>query len=153
MKTIKFNQECPMCEGYGVITQKQEVEIFGTICSACYGKGYIQNNIQYKKFTKLKINNKLNRIFPIGSPIISGLDYHLGISYQDWLDGKSFQENSEPRNSCCPTQWKRFTDPANCPEWIECENYWKKRTLDSCEFYKDKEKCWKRYDKGKEIDL
>lgn len=152
-KVVKFTQECPVCNGYGTITRTAEMEMFAAICHICHGKGCIENNVKYKKFTKRKVNEKLNRIFPERCPVITGLEYNTGMSYQEWLEGKPFPKRSEPRKTCCPTQWKRWTDPANCPEWVECENYWEKKSYDYCDFYKDKQKCWERYDAEMEMDL
>ena len=146
LKKISFKQVCPTCHSFGIRLPNNKNINIAIICNYCHGKGYIENNIQYEKFVTRKTAKTIKRVFPENSPKINENDYERGMSYESWMNDKPFPENSEPRESCCPADWTRRTNPMYCPEWEKCEDWWDNKHWKQCDFFDKKEECWKQYD-------
>lgn len=157
-KKIELDIECQSCDGTGIYVGFAEKDGIGVVCNRCKGTGRDKYVFEYKPFiarrTKAGIVHVVQTNPGIGLGIGKnnegkqfGLNSFGGMSYQDWVrnDGK-FPKNSEMRQFVCPQWWYQSVDYDKKPDWDEC---WKTlgSSFSSCKRFKNKENCWKRWDK------
>jgi len=153
MATVKT--VCDKCNGTGVYSGFSEYGGAAVICRECDGTG--MKEIDYEPFSKKKKRDGIVRVFKCNTGIqIStngghSLDDFGGMPYEDWFQGKPFPPGSEMRLFACPHWWAYCDNSLEEPDWKEC----KKRphtsyvatSYQKCPLFKQKERCWRRWDK------
>ena len=148
---IEYDCECPACNGTGIYVGFAERDGAGVVCRQCRGAGKQHKAIEYDDFEGRKKREKTERVYECNPGISIGkgsgrfcLHYWGGMSYSDWLSGLPFPPGSEMRVSVCPAWWAQSAGRERRPEWAEC-NGWGGFT--QCEHFKEKHKCWERWDR------
>jgi hypothetical protein len=161
-KTIKVRveHECKNCSGTGLYQGfGEQKDAAAVVCSYCKGTGQRVFEEQFTPFTGRKPKKGVKRVFQTNPGIAIGtapgcvdpqtkeplrLDHFGGIPYKDWAAGKGFPPGSEMRRFVCPAWWYQSADSTKRPEWKECG--WG-QIFSDCKHFKDKSKCWERFDK------
>lgn len=152
---IEFECECERCEGTGIYVGIGEGSGVGVVCAGCKGTGKDHVKITYKDFEGRKRRRGLQRVLKANPGIGIGrgnstkygrlsLEDFGGMPYEDWYAGKRFPPKSEMRKFTCPAWWYQTVDYKRRPNWKECIET---GSFSSCKHFKNKEKCWERWDK------
>jgi hypothetical protein len=95
--------ECPSCGGTGIYQGMAERDGAAVICYSCNGTGFKHIKQEYNKFTGIKKNLKVKRVYKtcggygISSNDTIGKDGQLiqfskaGASYEDWLNDNTIE--------------------------------------------------------------
>lgn len=159
MKTIEMDIECQECKGTGVYVGMAERDGAGVVCYKCDGTGKFHYKYEYTPFTERKIRRGLKRVYKksysyvlapevINFEGIGEIDLTKeGVSYEEFLDGKM---PKHIKKLGCPM----LADQGACHS-IEgfCDKCYDLGLglggyISDCENYKNKDDCWKRFDKG-----
>lgn len=155
---IRIEHECESCDGTGLYRGFAECEKVAVVCSRCKGEGKAVFEQTFKTFLGKKKRKGVDRVFQcnpgVGIGVVQAnhktgeaavkLEDFGGISYKDWAASKGFPQGSEMRRFVCPAWWYQSADSTKMPEWKECE--WG-QIFSDCKHFKDKSKCWERFDK------
>ncbi len=147
---LEFDEICPSCEGTGLYIGFAENNGAAIVCHTCKGTGCHHVKIEYEDFEQKVSHKTAKRVFQSnpGIGIGSGKGYSLsdfgGMPYNDWINGNPFPNQSEMRKYSCPAWWYQSADYKKKPDWKECEIG---GTFSGCASFKNKDKCWKRFDK------
>lgn len=147
---IEFDEECESCSGTGIYTGMAEHDGVGVICSNCKGTGCHHYKYEHIEFKEKKERKDITHVIECNPGIIIGEFNNLklsdfgGMSYKDWVKGKPFIVGMEMRNFTCPCWWYQSANYTLKPDWNEC--IWGE-PFSECKYFKEKEKCWKRWDK------
>jgi hypothetical protein len=156
MKTIEIDQECNSCDATGLYTGMAEADGAAIVCSRCKGTGKYRFVHKYTDFTERKDRSNIERVYEVNPGIGIGkgnghtLEEFGGMPYKDWVKGKPFEKDMENRCYTCPAWWYQSADYNKKPEWAECNNF---GAFSDCKQYKNKDRCWKRFDMEVENDL
>lgn len=150
-KKIRVVCECDSCNGTGLYQGMGERDGFAVVCTGCDGTGKAVHTFSYYKFTKRHRTNKVKQVLETNPGICvgRGKDNKLknafgGMSYKDWFNDKSFPKKSEMRKYTCPAWWYQSANYNKKPSWESCIAC---GSFSECKEFKNKEKCWKRWDK------
>jgi len=145
MPVFKTEIECDSCKGSGLYVGMAERDGAAVVCGMCKGKGHYTYEFKYKEFTKLRVRKDIKQVVQVNPGICISSEINCGgMSYKDWLAGKSFKKGMEMREYTCPAWWYQTANysaiPKFCPNMLGL-------SFSDCEFFKQKNKCWERYDK------
>jgi len=151
--TIEYDCECPTCEGSGLFVGLAERDGAAVVCNLCRGTGKRHTKIIWKDFTGKKPKLGVKRVFATNPGICIGenkkkrllLTHFGGLSYEEWLRGDEFTPGTEDRQHTCPAWWYQLADYDKKPNWKECNSLG--RTFPHCSSFRNKEKCWARWDR------
>lgn len=147
--TLIIEQECPDCKGTGVYVGMAERDGFAVQCKTCDGTGKYVAKIWWADFTEKKKKDGIHTVLQ-GNPgfcVSSKGEFDFGgMSYQDWFNGKPFPPKSEMRAFTCPLWWYQNVDYDKKPDW-DCSSALLGRKFSDCQLFKEKHKCWERFDK------
>ena len=149
-KLLEYKRECESCGGVGIYIGLAERDGAGVVCHSCKGTGCINIKEEYNTFEGRKKSHKVKRVYRVNPGIVIGdnaivkLEDFGGIPYEDWLKNGEFPRVSEDRKHTCPAWFYQSADIDKKPDWKECNC---SNTFSSCSHFKDKEKCWERWDK------
>lgn len=149
---IEFDEKCKSCDGTGLYVGIGERDGAAVVCAICKGTGCKHTVVTYEDFEKRKIREEAVHIYEVnpGITIGSNKECHFtdfgGMPYKDWLDGKPFEVGMENRNYTCPCWWYQLADYEKKPNWDECSRNIG-RSFSACKHFKDKAKCWERFDR------
>ena len=147
---IEYDQKCKSCNGTGLYVGFAERDGAAVVCHTCKGTGCHHVKIEYDDFTVRLPHRTAQHVVQVnpGICIGAGKDYKLpdfgGMSYQDWLNGKSFERGMENRKFTCPARWYQSADYELKPDWEECSGC---GSFSGCKSFSKKELCWERFDK------
>jgi len=142
---IEFDEKCQSCNGTGLYVGMAERDGFAVVCYRCEGTGKFRFVHEYENFDVKSFLPNVSKVVECNPGIILGGDLDFGgMSYLEWLSGKSFETGMEMRLFTCPAWWYQISDYNKKPGWIECDN-WGKRFSD-CEHFCNKDACWIRWD-------
>lgn len=151
-KIIEFEQQCDSCGGTGVYVGMAERDGSAVICRTCEGTGKYYFKYTYEEFTEKKIKTGIKRVYQNNPGIGIGekegtckLEDFGGMSYEDWFAGKKFKKGMEMRKYTCPAWYYQSADYKKKPNWEECIGI---GSFSACLSFKNKEKCWEKFDKG-----
>jgi len=142
---ISYIGECDRCEGTGIYRGMGERDGLAVQCRTCKGSGKLKIEQEIKEFKERKIVAGVKKVIEYNPGYTLGSKVEGGMPYQDWLEGKFFKRGMELRVFTCPRQWFNVLNREFSPKWMECEMC---NCYQECKHYKDKESCWKYYDKG-----
>ena len=149
-KEFKVREECPACDGTGLYIGMGEGEGAAIACHKCNGTGCREFIHNYTPFSRRKDTPiGVVRVFETnpGIGIGNGNGFILadfgGIPVKEWELGLPFPPKSEMREFTCPAWWYQSADNGRKPEWKECRVG---TMFCSCEMFKNKDKCWERFD-------
>ena len=147
---IEFDEKCKPCGGTGIYVGMGERDGAGIICHTCGGTGCHHVKIEYEDFEGRIKRKNIERVFQTNPGIVIGKGKQLrledfgGISYEAWLPGHRFLPGTEMRKFTCPAWWYQSADYNKKPDWKECSIM---GIFSKCNYFKEKNKCWKRWDK------
>ena len=148
MPVVQWDQECKSCSGTGLYIGFAEKEGASVICNQCKGTGKQHQYFEYTEFTGRKDNPKATHVFAVnpGIAVDNGKITPGGVSKEEWLEDSSspFSLGNELRQHTCPAWWYQHADYTKMPNWRECILG---GTFAHCHYFKDKHKCWERWDK------
>jgi hypothetical protein len=151
MKTIEFDEKCQSCGGTGLYAGMGERDGAAVICHTCKGTGKHHFVHKYDEFVKRVQSRGIRRVLETNPGICVGeregfctLEDFGGMDYKAWSKGESFPEHSEMRKYTCPAWWYQSADYKRKPEWDQCIGC---GSFSGCDYFKDKAKCWERFDK------
>jgi len=148
MKHIwKQKAKCSFCGGTGIYRGFGERKKVGVQCRTCNGTGCEEIKIEWEDFEgRIKIKD-IKRVVEINPGIIVDEDPKFGgMPYEDWFNGKPFPPKSENRGYCCPAWWYQCMNYRLKPDWDWCSQP-PGRGFFSCPRFKNKDRCWERWDK------
>ena len=151
---IEYDAECTACNATGIYVGMGECDGAGVVCSRCGGTGKVHRTIKYKDFDAKVRRKDIKRVFKTNPGIGIGdgenkthgkftLKDFGGMPYEDWFKDKPFPPKSEMRKFSCPAWWYQCADYSKKPNWDECIGC---GAFSDCKNFKDKEKCWERFD-------
>ena len=143
---IELIEQCKACKGTGLYKGMGERDGYAVVCHNCKGTGKYHFVHEYEEFTGKKERTDITRVLQVNPGICAGgneLDFG-GVSYKDWLQVGTFPPKSEMRNFTCPAWWYQSADYSKKPRWNECLLC---GNFSGCKHFKNKEQCWKRWDK------
>ena len=148
---IEFDCECESCHGSGIYCGIAEGGGFGVVCHTCDGTGQVHRVIIYSDFEGKNILLDVKRVLQTNPGIGLGeseergltLESFGGMPYQEWLEGQPFPPKSEMRQFTCPAWWYQSANYNRKPAWDWCRP---RGAFSSCDHFKEKEKCWERFD-------
>lgn len=153
MPKIHIEHECDACRGTGLYVGFAEHDGAAVVCNICKGTGKAVFDMDYKMFTGRKKRSGVKHVFQANAGIgigTGGGKYKLsdfgGLPVKDWEKGKPFGPGTEMREFTCPAWWYQTVDYKKMPEWKECGG----AMFSKCEHFKNKAKCWERFDKEQE---
>jgi len=161
MKTIEMTIECPSCEGTGIYSGMGESKDVAVVCYKCEGTGAYKYKYNYNEFNGRKDKENIRRVYLSGYGYKIGLGKILfdgigeidmdkeGVSYQEFLDGKSPEHI---KTLACPMvadqgachKIKGFTEKCN-----ELNGGWL-NYIPRCRNQDRKNECWERFDEKPE---
>jgi hypothetical protein len=158
---IKYDCQCESCDGTGLYRGFAEKNGFAVVCHTCKGSGKTHVKIEYDDFEGRQERSGVTRVLQTnpgisvgmgqsssssykGNPKFLGLESFGGLSYEDWKAGKKFGKGTEMRQFSCPAWWYQSVDYDKKPNWKECIGC---GSFSSCENFKNKDKCWNKFDK------
>jgi hypothetical protein len=152
MKTIEFDEKCQSCGGTGLYVGMGERNGAAVVCHTCDGTGKHHFTHNYEEFTERVCNPNVRRVLQCNPGIMVGesekqgckLEDFGGMNYKEWIEGDPFPKHSEMRKYTCPAWWYQSADYKRMPEWESCTVG---GSFSSCDHFKDKAKCWERFDK------
>lgn len=151
---IEFNEECKACKGTGIYSGIGEYNGCAVVCHDCKGTGCFHFVYEYKDFKERRYNKNIRHIYECNPGIKIGESNKFqfsdfgGMSYDDWFIGKKFTIGMENRKFTCPAWWYQSANYELKPNWSD--NHRKCIAIGSftnCEYYNQKDGCWKRFDK------
>lgn len=160
MKKIDIMIECPSCKGTGVYSGMGESKNVAVVCKTCKGTGEYHYVYSYNEFTGRKKATGIDRVYldgygyKIGKGKINFSDVGMvdmdkeGVSYDEFLEGKMPEHI---KKLACPM----LADQGTCHEitgFVDKCNELNGRHfsfIKECKYYPNREKCWKRFEKGK----
>lgn len=154
MKKIELDIVCKSCNGTGLYRGFAEGEGSSVVCYDCKGTGCFKFKLEYEEFEKRKTSASIKWVYENNCGIVVGQgggykysDFG-GMSYEDWLEsGGEFPTRSEMREFVCPAWWNQNVRDLNKPDWCYNEAKFCIGAFSSCAWYKNKRKCWARWDK------
>ena len=153
IKYIRHKEECSSCNGTGVYIGMAERDGAAIVCSNCNGSGCYSYFHIYTPFVERQTIKNIKRVYEANPGFVIGegdkfkLKDFGGISYSDWKNGKDFTKGSEMRSCVCPLWWQQSTSNNN-QKLKQCKDSGLGR-FDSCPHFKNKDDCWKQWDKLK----
>ena len=158
IKMKKAKLHCQDCDATGLHTGHLEAKGTATICSTCQGKGFIE--AEYQPFTRKKKMRGIKKVFesaygcPIyvngeatyelenGTQVVVNFD-NYDCSYEDWFNG--VKSPILLKELTCPliasNQNTDVVTQMGCTEFAFMGT-----PIGHWECYKDKHKCWERYE-------
>lgn len=148
---LVVKRECSSCGGTGLYSGLAERDGAAVVCNICDGTGCEVVRVKGVEFIKRKRTRKVDRVYQVNPGICIGkgkdnqykLEDFGGMTYDDWVKGKSFPVGSENRRFTCPAWWYQLADYDKKPQWKECG--W--GSFSSCSSFCNKDKCWERWDR------
>lgn len=146
MKRIEFDEVCVSCGGTGLYKGMGERDGYAVVCSTCKGTGCHHFAHEYEEFTERKPRTDIHTVLQCNPGIgVCGSDKRFGgMPYTDWAAGKPFEIGMEMREFTCPAWWYQSADYDKMPDWDECIKW---GSFSNCEHFKNKKRCWERFDK------
>ena len=143
---IEFDEICKSCSGTGIYKGFAELEKVGVICHTCKGTGCHHVRIEYEDFIKKIRRDDINSVVEVnpGIGISDDINEFGGMSYQDWWNEQPFKLGMENRKYTCPAWWYQSANYELKPSWDECIGC---GGFSGCDSFKDKSKCWERFDR------
>jgi len=149
---VTIKAMCRDCDGTGIYHGFAEIGDCGVVCTTCKGTGCAY--ISYTPFEARKPRKGIDWVYEHNNGIAIGKgrkggeysDFG-GMSYADWLSGKSF-DGLEDRAHTCPVWCHQGKGPAEDMK----EDYCRKRGMPvcgsfrNCPYFPEMLNCWKRYD-------
>jgi len=136
--------KCSDCKGTGIYKGIAEMGKLGVVCYTCKGTGKVMLKREWEDFEgKIELKNitKVTKVNP--GICLSEKEAEGGMPYKDWFAGKPFPPKSELRKWYCPLWWYQHENYKQQPNWQECIVV---GSFSSCAYFKDKDKCWERFD-------
>lgn len=144
---IECIEECNECKGTGVYVGMAERAGFGVVCYKCNGTGKHHFRHEFKEFTSRKLKAGVKTIIETNPGICLGGELNFGgMSYEDWLNGRKFEQGMEMREYTCPAWWYQTADYKKKPDWGWCHTSLG-GSFSQCEHFACKKGCWERFDK------
>jgi len=150
---IEFDQKCKLCKGTGLDVGYAEMDGAAVVCGACGGTGCNHTKIEYDDFEGRIARDDIERVYEVNPGIVIrkdkasgeyGLSDFGGMPYLAWVRGDKFGPGTENRKLTCPAWWYQSVDYEKKPDWPDCVGI---GSFSSCNHFKDKAKCWERWDK------
>lgn len=147
---IEFDEKCKSCKGTGLYSGMGEDPNCAVVCHTCRGTGCHHFVYVYEDFEERIIDDKILHVYEVnpGIKVGQGRGYKFddfgGMSYAEWLQGKPFEPGMENRQFTCPAWWYQSANHELKPRWDECIGV---SSFSSCDHFKNKEKCWERWDR------
>jgi hypothetical protein len=149
--TFETDAKCSSCAGTGVYVGVAERDGFAVVCHTCKGSGKMKIHIEWEEFTGRLHHHGVSRVLEVNPGICAGINPKMGLTeksfggmpYSDWKQDKPFPPKSEMRGFTCPAWWYQTADYHKKPNWPECIGI---GSFSSCQHFKDKAKCWKKFD-------
>lgn len=151
---IEYDCECTSCKATGLYIGLGERDGAAVVCFHCNGTGKVHRVHKYNDFLKRKAKSGVKRVYKAnpGMTIGTGNGYILkdfgGMPYELWDEGQNFPKKSENRKFTCPAWWYQSADYDKKPNWDECAGC---GAFSDCKHFKDKSKCWERFDEESRI--
>lgn len=150
MPLIRWQEECSLCQGSGIVTSPQERAGTGIVCKACVGTGCRNRVLAYDEFVGKRLREDIKWVYAT-NPGIVGLDGNFmdgGVMYRDFVNNPASPSapGAEPREFFCPAWWYQSVDIQRNPRWAECESVPDPKLFRECPMFWEKEDCWKRWD-------
>lgn len=152
MKEFRVKEVCRSCSGTGLFSGMGEGPGVAVVCHTCNGTGCHEFTHSYEEFVERKERSGIKWVIETNPGIGIGENAFIkykdfgGMSYDDWKNGRKFVQGMEMRNYTCPAWWYQSANYKLKPDWDECMSslggY-----ISNCKFFKDKEKCWVRFDR------
>jgi len=153
--TIEYDCYCSDCGGSGLYVGFAEHDGFAVVCHGCAGTGKQHKKYTYEDFDGRREKKGIKRVLETNPGIGVGLgkpgdgknltiESFGGLSYEDWKNGKPFVLGTEMRAYSCPCWWYQCADYDKKPDWKECIFC---GSFSGCEHFKNKHKCWEKFDK------
>lgn len=148
---LEYDQKCKFCEGTGLYIGLAERDGAAVVCHTCEGTGCQHVKTEYDDFTVRLPHRTAKHVVQVNPGICIGAgkeaEYKLsdfgGMSYQDWLNGKVFEQGMENRKFTCPAWWYQSANYELKPDWDDCCGV---GCFSGCEHFTAKNKCWERFD-------
>ena len=148
-KIIEIDEVCKACKGTGIFIGFAEKDGYGVICKQCDGTGKCHFVHIYEEFVERKERDDVKQVLQANPGIMVGnikgesKNNFGGITYEEWLKTGTFPKKTEMRNYTCPAWWYQSADYRKKPEWEECTSF---GSFSDCKNFKNKEKCWDKFD-------
>jgi len=163
---IEINEECKECKGTGLYVGMAERDGSAVVCYKCKGTGCHTHTIEYDDFKERKQRKEIERVYQANPGVLIGKgftpqlgDFDLtvfgGIPYDQWSklkNPKNFPSGTEMRLFVCPAWWYQTVNYDLKPEWDECHSACG-HGFSSCASFKNKDKCWARFDKENKNEI
>lgn len=133
MKIIEI--KCNQCKGTGLYRGMCELKGCAVICSDCKGTG--KTTFKYEEFKRRVKRDDVVRVFESAFGFIHGADSKGGCSYSEWLKGAKLKP---VKAYYCPYIFDRSKR-----HFEGCELIMPGDRIDTCQCYKEKNKCWEKY--------
>lgn len=154
MKKIVIEEKCKACNGTGLYVGLGERDGFAVVCHQCKGTGKYTFTHEYEDFERREERSGIVRVLEANPGICVGTGNNYnensfgGMPYREWLSGSGFPERSEMREFTCPAWWYQSVNYDLKPDWEECNSSFG-GSFSGCKHFKDKKKCWEKFDKMK----
>lgn len=156
-RSVRIEHECENCAGTGLYSGFGEQNGAAVVCHGCTGTGKVIFEKTFKLFSRRQKTKGVKRVFQCNPGITIGerkagkggplkLKDFGGISPEGWKAGKPFGPGTEMRRFVCPAWWYQSVDYKRKPGWKECGSV---GSFSNCPSFKNKSKCWERFDKEK----
>jgi len=157
MKEFRVKEVCQSCKGTGLYSGMGESKDTAVVCRTCKGTGCNEYVHTYEDFTQRKDAQGIKRVYETNPGIKIGegtledgteikLSDFGGMPFKEWEAGLPFKRGMEMRKFTCPSWWFQSANYKLKPGWDECYSslggY-----ISNCKCFKDKDKCWERFDK------
>lgn len=138
-------RECQSCGATGLYRGMGERDGVAVVCHTCNGTGKETITVNWTPFETRKPARGVSVVLQTNPGICAAPGIVPGgIPFEDWTAGKPFpRRGAEMRQHTCPAWWYQSADYDRKPNWKECG--W--GAFSSCAHFKDKAKCWERFDK------
>lgn len=145
---MRIKTNCPSCNGKGIYSGFAEGEDCAVVCSRCEGTGY---SIEYiTPFKKRLLSKNVKLVFEKNFGFGITKNSPGGMSYTDWLKGKKFSRDVPDalKKQICPVWYMQTIEDGSLNKFKQgCPGVL--GAFDSCPKFKNKDACWKNYEKGK----
>ena len=142
---ITIKRECIPCGGTGLYAGFGESKDTAVVCHTCSGTGEETVKILDKPFTRRKKRKGIKKVYETNPGWKLTSEMKGGLLYKDWLNGRTFR-GTELRDHVCPCWWYQNVNYERKPKWEECFSV---NAFKECKCFKNKDKCWERFDKEK----
>ena len=151
MPKIELKEVCQYCKGTGLYIGMAERDGAAVVCHKCNGTDCFNFVHEYKEFKERFECKNVKWVYQANPGIVVGntkckFSDFGGMSYNDWKNDRKFESGMEMRRYTCPAWWYQSVDWDKKPDWGECYECLG-NTFSQCKYFKDKEKCWERFDK------